>query len=166
VIGCDVAPQMLGHAAAADPGTAVNWVQLDPCWRTLPFGSASVDAVVAASVLEYLQQPSAALGECARVLRPGGVMVCTVPNLAHPVRWVEWLACRIALTSSDHAALSISPRLGQYLTYLQVSRQRRPASWWYAVAEQAGLLPLANSAERSPLRLLAFYRPEISRECQ
>lgn len=93
-------------------------------------------------------------------------MLCTVPNPAHPVRWLEWLVSHTAQTALGRAAFSTSPKSRQYLTYLQISRQRRPASWWCAVAGQAGLLPIAYPAERSPLRLLTFYRPENSREFQ
>ena len=92
VTGCDISANMLSQAAAADPAGAAEWVQLDPGWQTLPFAAASFDAVVAASVLEYVGSPAAVLRECARVLRPGGVMLCTVPDLAHPVRWLEWAA--------------------------------------------------------------------------
>jgi len=88
VTGCDIAPRMLRRAAAADSGRAVRWIGLQPRWRVLPFAASSLDGVVAASVLEYVQDPAAVLGECSRVLRPGGVLLCTVPNMAHPVRWL------------------------------------------------------------------------------
>ena len=81
---------------------------LQPGWQTLPFASASFDAVVAASVLEYVGSPAAVLGECARVLRPGGVMLCTVPDLTHPVRWLEWAAAAIALLPAVQAAAARS----------------------------------------------------------
>jgi hypothetical protein len=64
------------------------------------------------------------------------------------------------------AGFSASPRLRQYLTYLQISRQRKPAGWWCEIAAQAGLVPLSNSAQRSPLRLFTFQRPESTREFQ
>ena len=92
VTGCDISAEMLARAAAGDPGGAVEWVELDPRWQRLPFESATFDAVVAASVLEYVDEPAAVLRECARVLRPGGIVLCTVPDLTHPVRWLEWLA--------------------------------------------------------------------------
>ena len=84
VTGCDISANMLGQAAAADPAGAAEWIQLDPDWRTLPFATASFDAVVAASVLEYVGSPAAVLRECARVLRPGGVLLCTVPDPRAP----------------------------------------------------------------------------------
>jgi SAM-dependent methyltransferase len=42
---------------------------------TLPLGDASVDAVLAAASVQYLQYPGAVLAEVRRVLRPGGVCV-------------------------------------------------------------------------------------------
>jgi SAM-dependent methyltransferase len=161
VTGCDIAPLMLEQALAADQGQRVRWVRLDPRWRTLPLPPDSLDAVVAASVLEYVPDPRGVLRECARVLRPGGTLLCTVPDVTHPVRWLEgpfWLA---AGTPLARAAGRAWPRLGRYLSYLQVSRQRRPVRWWRAAARQAGLelVPLAGRPPHQPLRLLAFTRP-------
>jgi methionine biosynthesis protein MetW len=49
----------------------------------LPFPDGSFDLVVCTEVLEHLFEPQRALGEIRRVLRPGGQMIVTVPNLAH-----------------------------------------------------------------------------------
>ena len=35
--GCDIAPQMLSRAAAADEQRSVSWIQLDPGWRHAAF---------------------------------------------------------------------------------------------------------------------------------
>jgi ubiquinone/menaquinone biosynthesis C-methylase UbiE len=48
----------------------------------LEFGEGAFDAVVAMGVLEYLPACDAALREMVRVLRPGGLLVLTVPNRA------------------------------------------------------------------------------------
>jgi SAM-dependent methyltransferase len=162
VVGCDIAPKMLHQAAAAGRQPGACWVQLAADWRTLPMHPASVDAIVAASVLEYVQHPAAVLAECARVLRPGGIMVCTVPDPAHPVRWLERLAALAPLTALARPADCGWPRLRQYVCYLQTSRQRWPAKWWSAVAARAGLCTVeqpAAGARRAPMRLLTFQRP-------
>jgi SAM-dependent methyltransferase len=160
VTGCDIAPRMLELAVAADPGTTARWVRLDPDWRVLPFAAGQLDGLVASSVLEYVPDPVAVLREGARVLRPGGVLLGTVPDPAHPVRWLEWLAARLVAVPPARAALGAVPRLRPYLTYLQVSRQRRPVRWWHAAGRSAGLTPVPFRARRSTLRLLVFTRKE------
>ncbi len=167
VTACDISPEMLRRALSADPGRTVNWIQLDPQWRRLPFNPATFDAVVAASVLEYVDRPYAVLRECARVLRPGGIVLCTVPDLTHPVRWLEWLAGLAARLPLARAVREEWPRLDDYLTYLRISRQRRSAAWWRAAAARVGLRTVpspATAGERSPLRLLVFKRPSSTWE--
>ena len=58
----------------------------------LPFPDASFDRIIAAEVLEHIVEDEAAIGELARVLRPGGTMAVTVP---------AWLAERLCWALSD-----------------------------------------------------------------
>jgi SAM-dependent methyltransferase len=53
---------------------------------SLPFEDKSFDVVTCFEVFEHLFQPSAAALEIARVLRPGGVLLASVPNVAY-WRW-------------------------------------------------------------------------------
>ncbi|MFE1247321.1 class I SAM-dependent methyltransferase [Streptomyces sp. NPDC058735] len=48
----------------------------------LPFASGSADAVLFSEVIEHLVDPDAALDEIRRVLRPGGHLMLSTPNLA------------------------------------------------------------------------------------
>jgi SAM-dependent methyltransferase len=52
----------------------------------LPFEPDSFDAVVCLETLEHLANPQHALDEITRVLRPGGRLVCSIPNprIGHP----------------------------------------------------------------------------------
>ena len=165
VTGCDISELMLRSASSQDPDGAVEWIQLDAQWRKLPFSSGTFDAIVAASVLEYVEDPSAVLDECARVLRPGGLLVCTVPDPRHPIRWLEALVGTFARTPVASITRRNWPRLDGYMTYLQVSRQRHMARWWRSTGERAGLRPIpcpvdtAGYSRHSRLRLLTFGRP-------
>jgi SAM-dependent methyltransferase len=163
VVGCDISPQMLLRAAR-DKGGCAGWARLEPGWQTLPFASAAFDVVVAASVLEYVAEPANVLRECARVLRPGGVVLYTVPDQRHPVRWVEWCAQRLVRWTGPPSGNG-PRRWNGYQTYLRASVQRHRARWWLAASGSAGLCsvpPRPEGSARSPLRLLAFRRADES----
>lgn len=68
----------------------VHDLNADP---VLPFGDASFDAVVNCVSIDYLVRPVEVLAEVARVLRPGGVSVCTFSNRMFSTKAVRgWLA--------------------------------------------------------------------------
>ena len=58
----------------------------------LPFADASFDRIIASEVLEHIPDDTAAFGELARVLKPGGTLAVTVP---------AWLAERVCWALSD-----------------------------------------------------------------
>jgi SAM-dependent methyltransferase len=164
VAGCDISRQMLVRAARAVGGCHgdgyAGWVRLAPGWRNLPFESAVFDVVVAASVLEYAAEPAAVLSECARALRPGGVVLYTVPDLRHPVRWAEWLAQRLVRVMKAPSGRDRWSRWHGYHAYLRASRQRHRARWWLTASGTAGLLPVPFTADggQPALRLMMFRR--------
>ena len=160
VTGCDVSASMLARAAA--PGSAVKWVRLSADWQVLPFAAGVFDAVIASSVLEYVRAPALVLAECARVLGPDGVLMATVPDVRHPVRWLEWAVRTAVLIPGASALARRWPRLAGYVNYLRISRQRHTASGWSQLAAGTGIITIpvpAYAADRAPLRLLAFRRP-------
>lgn len=60
---------------------------------TLPYADRSFDAVVNCVSVDYLVRPVEVLTEVARVLRPGGLSVCTFSNRCFPTKAVRgWLA--------------------------------------------------------------------------
>jgi SAM-dependent methyltransferase len=75
VVGLDIDRVALAKAAELGVETVVANVD-----EPLPFPAASFDAVVAGELLEHLQFPDALVAEARRVLRPGGVLVGSVPN--------------------------------------------------------------------------------------
>jgi 2-polyprenyl-6-hydroxyphenyl methylase/3-demethylubiquinone-9 3-methyltransferase len=75
VVGLDVDAAALEKAAAL----GIEPVQAN-VEEPLPFEDGSFDAVVAGELFEHLQFPDALVAEIRRVLRPGGVLVGSVPN--------------------------------------------------------------------------------------
>lgn len=57
------------------------------------FETGQFDAITAWQVFEHLHDPRAMLAECRRILRPGGVLILSLPNIASwQARWAggEW----------------------------------------------------------------------------
>jgi 2-polyprenyl-3-methyl-5-hydroxy-6-metoxy-1,4-benzoquinol methylase len=48
--------------------------------RDISFPDCSIDVVVSFETIEHLMDPLKFLGECKRVLRPGGILICSTPN--------------------------------------------------------------------------------------
>jgi SAM-dependent methyltransferase len=84
----------MADAGQVTAGALVGTVQGDG--TRLPFDDATFDRVIASEVLEHIQDDIAAIGELARVLKPGGTMAVTVP---------AWLPERVcwALSADYHA---------------------------------------------------------------
>jgi SAM-dependent methyltransferase len=91
VLGVDASEEMISQCAPA-PNTEFRQIP-DICETGLP--DAAFDGVLCSSTLEYVEEPSAALRELCRVLRPNGVLLVSVPN-AHPVaRWPVLIMYRL-----------------------------------------------------------------------
>lgn len=68
--------------------------------KELPFADESFDIVTLMAVLEHLDQPECMVNEIDRVLRPGGVLLLTVPSwYAKPV--LEFLSFRLGIVNKD-----------------------------------------------------------------
>ena len=77
-LGVDISEPMLARAVRAEGGPQVGFLRADA--QRLPFRDATFDAVVSFAMLQLIPEPSAALAEMARVLRPGGRVVVMVPT--------------------------------------------------------------------------------------
>ena len=78
---------------AANPMATARVVQDLNAGGRLPFADASFDAVLNCVSVDYLVRPVDVLAEVARVLRPGGLSVCTFSNRCFPTKAVRgWLS--------------------------------------------------------------------------
>jgi SAM-dependent methyltransferase len=104
VVGLDVDPAALEKAAAL----GIEPLEAD-VEQPLPLVDASFDAVVAGELFEHLQFPDALVAEIRRVLRPGGVLVGSVPNAFRVQSRLRFLAGRAPEDDPTHLRM-FSPR--------------------------------------------------------
>lgn len=71
----------------------VSIVQLDLNTHPLPYPDAGFDLVTCSEVLEYVENYRAVLREIRRVLKPGGLMVVTTPNVLNMKSRLRYLVC-------------------------------------------------------------------------
>jgi SAM-dependent methyltransferase len=114
----------------------------------LPVGDAKLDVAVALDVLEHLDDDRRALAEILRVLRPGGVLLATVP--AYPFLWSSHdealdhrrryrrgelrerlLAAGFEITLCSHVMASILPPVMAVRLTERWWRRRAPATSGY-----------------------------------
>jgi ubiquinone/menaquinone biosynthesis C-methylase UbiE len=158
VTGCDVSPAML--AFARRESEEVRWCTLEANQSRLPFDDAEFDVVVASSVLEYVEDVGGVLSEWARVLRPGGTLAFTVPNMRHRTRRIERIAAWLALRVDADAWLGrASSKVGDYLEYIRLSKNRYDVAEWCDRVHMHGLIHvMAQSPGPGTLDLLGFRR--------
>jgi SAM-dependent methyltransferase len=76
VVGIESDPNHLAEAWARFPWLTI----LDGDATALPIADDSADAVLLLDVVEHIAEPERALAEAHRVLRPGGVLILSVPH--------------------------------------------------------------------------------------
>ena len=83
-LGVDISEPMLARAVRAETGPQIGFLRADA--QRLPLRAETVDAVVSIAVLQLIPDPTAALAEMARVLRPGGRLSVMVPTAGRAAR--------------------------------------------------------------------------------
>ena len=122
----------------------------------LPFGDATFDRALCLDVLEHLpyhEQPLA-LAELHRVLRPGGELLVSVPNLAHLQSRIHFLLRgRLIRTASDVKHPGDRP----VLEYVQLAERAG-----FEVIARRGIFPtgpvLTHAIRRHPRALAPLHR--------
>lgn len=74
VTGIDLSPGMISHARLNSPA-AIDWLVADA--GCVPLPDNSVDIVFSNLMIQWCDHPLPILAECRRLLRPGGMLVCS-----------------------------------------------------------------------------------------
>lgn len=158
--GCDMSEQMIGAARRTDADDRVQWLVVPEILPAapLPFGNDIFDAIISSSVLEYVCDVDPTLNELVRLLRPGGWLFATVPDLRDPARrreqWLRWAA-----TTPGLSALLQHSRWSEGARYLQISINRWSPEIWLRRLRHAGLEPGPLPDSAGPLLLIAARKP-------
>lgn len=88
-LGVDISEPMLTRAVRAEAGPNVGFIRADA--QRLPLQDESVDAVVSVAMLQLIPDPTVALAEMVRVLRPGRRMAVMVPTAGPLARLINVL---------------------------------------------------------------------------
>jgi len=150
VLGVDAASEMVAAAARAakthKSSDRLSFVQIGTIAR-LALDDNLLDGILCSSVLEYVPDPSACLIEFARVLRPGGLLLVSIPNRNSVVRRMQ-IVCH-----------QLGDLLGQkWATFLDYSRHQYSRHEFARLLWHAGFLdeklvpfgsPLPGLAQRS-----------------
>lgn len=121
-------------------GVPVTLVDLDA--ETLPFPDGSFSIVVSNSAIEHRFFHEKQLEECIRVLRPGGKLVLSLPNIAH------W-RCRLWLLAGRFPYLRNTPTDVSHLRFFTLAEAK-------ALCRQRGVEPVATDGNAS-LWVRGFY---------
>jgi len=163
VLAVDAASEMIAAAQSAPAENCsdrLSFVQVRTIAR-LALDDRSLDGILCSSVLEYVPDPAACLTEFARVLKPGGLLLVSVPNRNSVVRRLQ-LACH-----------QLGNLLGQsWCKFLNYSRHHYSRPEFERVLAQAGFSgeklvsfgsPLPGLARRSrhwaPLLMFVAQKP-------
>jgi 2-polyprenyl-3-methyl-5-hydroxy-6-metoxy-1,4-benzoquinol methylase len=143
VLGVDAAIEMVeaaGRLAQSEDRTVpLKFEQVETIAR-LPLVNDSCDGVLCSSVLEYVSDVDACLTEFARVLRPGGLLLVSVPNRHSIVRLAQ-AGCH-----------RLGKWLGQsWVSFIDYSRNQYSASQFEARLAAYGFCPEKVVAFGSPL---------------
>lgn len=117
VLAVDASVEMVHAAQAIAASTGSVEYQVVGSIAELAIGDSTLDGILCSSVLEYVPDPRACLLEFRRVLKPGGVLLVSVPNSRSAVR---------KLLQTAHWASKVVGR--PFMPYLDYSRHEYSAS--------------------------------------
>lgn len=127
--------------------------------QPLPYADSTFDLVFAGEVIEHLFAVGAFLAECRRVLRPGGRIIVTTPNLASMAR-------RLFLLAGLNPQCELSeraPAAGHIRYYVPASLRSLLRSHGFTVTRHVSDVVSFSGDGKAEVRWLAQLCPSIGR---
>jgi SAM-dependent methyltransferase len=123
----------------------------------LPFPDRHFDVVIASAVIEHLLSPFAIMDEIARVTRPGGCVIVTVPNLQYVKHVLDLVRGRLPLTGTDRRDIEHFRRHGWDGHHFHYFTRSSLA----ALLRHAGFEPEAWTGDGRWARLRRWFQPLV-----
>ena len=149
----DSSPKMVARATSRFRNENIAFTV---CTNTLalPYAEGSFDGIVASSVLEYVSNLQPHLRELRRVCKEGGHALFTVPNMAHPIRWME--SAERCLAKLFRGRIQRTPSDRE--EYLALSVNRQTIREWREIFTQTGWAVVDSEHSMSPLTLIVLEK--------
>lgn len=125
VIGVDSSQEMIETASiwCKNPGIRFLRKDLDRDDLTQDIGKGSVDAVISFETIEHLVDPNKAISQFSQILRSGGFLICSVPNVLSESRdsaglprnksHKQWFSFGSLCRTVESHGMNVVYRLGQ-----------------------------------------------------
>ena len=104
LLACDINEGDIAQARLANAGVANLHYSVQDS-EALRFESASFDVVLSLEVIEHVMNPRLMLSELARVLKPGGTIILTCPNVHFPFTYDPLNATLAAFVGDAHVPI-------------------------------------------------------------
>ena len=154
VVGGDMWPEAVQYATHCYGGESTHFLRLDACH--LPFPTAYFDVVASFETIRYMPDPAQFVVECLRVLKSGGLFVCSTPNREATSN--ESHTELVSWAGNEFNRVKIQELLDKYLMSVQVydlnpvpsgnGKAGRLASWGgkivLSLGRIPGVIPLVN----------------------
>lgn len=126
----------------------------------LPFKDASVDVVVAESLLEHVKNPEAVVKEIYRVLKPGGTIYITTPFIigfhSSPDDYYRWTYSGLRILFKDFKEIELGSAVGPTVAFTYILREWLAVFFSFNSAYIYQLVTLFLMFILAPLNLLDF----------
>jgi SAM-dependent methyltransferase len=112
--GVDLSPEMVSDICAANPSQCLRASVADAC--QLPYQNEEFDKVVCTGVLMHIREDASALSELVRVLRPSGVLTCSITNALSPFSFAVriWNSRKVGFVQKFRIPASFRELLKQF----------------------------------------------------
>ena len=114
----------------------------------LPFPSASFDAVVSFETIEHVRKGELFNAEILRVLRPGGIFICSTPNVlytSHPKYHLkEYRADELIRITKTNGYIFLQEGISKKRAQLSFNVFPRPVKNWISVFEKSNRVQIVK----------------------